>query len=449
MIPTDKQQQIKTIWDKYIQSNQLVVDTKGKKLIQIDDSRRAAIIELKKFITDFQSDRINVYEFKTNIDSFNKRNNLWGFTATKGQMFFNQLVKVNESNITFLTNLLKSGIEQPKNLDDALAKISKLEKFCTEIYRKAKDKRKVPNPGSASYFLSYFWQVQDAKEWPILYTSLINAFIELDIWQENDTQAKAYEYFFYLNEEIKKILSDYTGTSKSNWDAEHAFWSFKGNPNKTIQDQRKKETKTAVVEIEIEEEKTIAVNASFKLTDYLIPKVAKLIELGNDNEKSASAKGFLYEKLVAEILNMLDFEIEILGQGTRRNPDAIIRHREENTAFLIDAKAYSNGYSLGVDDRAIKEYINHYCPKLQKEGYKKIGFIIVSNSFKSNFDGFINEITWNTDIKRFILLSSEALLYLLAYKTKDRIPLATIIETLVGLGNPIESKNIIEEFDDV
>ena len=51
---------------------------------------------------------------------------------------------------------------------------------------------------------------------------------------------------------------------------------------------------------------------------------------------------------------------------------------------------------------------------------KKIGFIIVSNSFKSNFDNFINEVTWTTDIKRFILLTSEALLYLLAYKTKDQ-----------------------------
>ncbi|WP_433811442.1 restriction endonuclease FokI C-terminal domain-containing protein [Flavobacterium johnsoniae] len=164
--------------------------------------------------------------------------------------------------------------------------------------------------------------------------------------------------------------------------------------------------------------------------------------------KSSSSKGNAYEKLVSEIFEQLDFDVEILGQGSGRNPDAIIRHREENTAFLIDAKAYANGYSLGIDDRAIKEYINHYCPKLQIEGYKKIGFIIVSNSFKSNFDSFINEITWNTDIKRFILLSSEALLYLLAYKTKDGIPPATIIDALVSLGNPIESKNIIEEFDD-
>jgi len=448
MIQVDKIKQIHIIWDDYIKTNRTVLDAKGNVLVNIDDARRLAIVELKKFIEDFQIGNSNIYEFKTNVDSYNKRNNLWGFTATKGQMFFNQLVKNNEANIEGLTKLLKQSIFIPKSLDEALVKIGNLEKHCGTIFNNAKDKRKVPNPGSVSYFLSYFWQIQDESKYPILYTSLINAYIELGLWKETENQVEAYRYFYALNEEIKDVLKAYTGKEKSNWDAEHAFWNFKGNPNKPISTPTKKENKP-IVEVELEKEKIIAVNASFELSDYLIPKVAKLIELGSETDKSASSKGSAYEKLVSEIFKQLDFEVETLGQGSGRNPDAILRHREENTAFLVDAKAYSNGYSLGIDDRAIKEYINHYCPKLQKEGYKKIGFIIVSNSFKSNFDSFINEITWNTDIKRFILLSSEALLYLLAFKTKDRIPPATIIETLVSLGNPIEAKNIIEEFDDV
>lgn len=448
MIQVDKIKQIHIIWDDYIKTNRTVLDAKGNVLVNIDDARRLAIVELKKFIEDFQNGNSNIYEFKTNVDSYNKRNNLWGFTATKGQMFFNQLVKNNEANIEGLTKLLKQSIIIPKSLDEALVKIGNLEKHCQTIFNNAKDKRKVPNPGSVSYFLSYFWQIQDESKYPILYTSLINAYIELGLWKETENQVEAYRYFYALNEEIKDVLKAYTGKEKSNWDAEHAFWNFKGNPNKPISTPTKKENKP-IVEVELEKEKIIAVNASFELSDYLIPKVSKLVELGSETDKSASSKGSAYEKLVAEIFKQLDFEVETLGQGSGRNPDAILRHREENTAFLVDAKAYSNGYSLGIDDRAIKEYINHYCPKLQKEGYKKIGFIIVSNSFKSNFDSFINEITWNTDIKRFILLSSEALLYLLAFKTKDRIPPATIIETLVSLGNPIEAKNIIEEFDDV
>jgi len=181
----------------------------------------------------------------------------------------------------------------------------------------------------------------------------------------------------------------------------------------------------------------------------LIPKISNLIKVGEDSEKSAAAKGSEYEKIVAEIFRMLEFEIEFLGQGSGRNPDLILKFRQENTAFIVDAKAYGKGYSLGIDDRAIKEYILHHCPKLYKEGYKKVGFIIVSNSFKSNFDSFINEITWNTDIKRFILLTSEALLYLFAYKMKDNLNLDLIIEKLISCGSLIEASNIIEEFEDV
>lgn len=443
MIKQDKIKLIQTIWDSYIETNKLVLDTKGNELPNIDDSRKEAIEYIKQIVSQFQADTLNIYEFKTSIDSFNKRNNLWGFTATKGQMFFNQLVKNSESKIDKLTELLKNCIANPKNLEEALSKIELLDNYCLAIFSKAKDKRKVPNPGSVGYFLSYFWQIQDHLAWPILYTSLINAYSELEIWEEKASQKEAYAFFYQLNEEIKSVLKEHSKKEITNWDAEHAFWNFKGNPNKS--EPKKKEPKI----VEVEEETVISINASFELSDYLIPKVAKLIELGSQIDKSAASKGSDYEKLVAEIFKQLDFEVEILGQGSGRNPDAILRLREENTAFIVDAKAYTNGYSLGVDDRAIKEYINHYCPKLQKEGYKKIGFIIVSNSFKSNFDSFINEITWNTDIKRFILLTSEALLYLLAYKTKDRLGLSTIIESIIGFGNPVEAQNIIEEFDDV
>ncbi len=185
------------------------------------------------------------------------------------------------------------------------------------------------------------------------------------------------------------------------------------------------------------------------MKDYLIPRVANLIEVGANNDKSSSAKGSEYETIVAEIFRLLDFDVEILGQGSGRNPDSILRSKENRTAFIVDAKAYTNGYSLGIDDRAIKEYIETNCPILYKEGYDKIGFILVSNSFKSDFDSFINNVTWNTQIKRFVLITSEALLYLLAYKTKINLSSSQIIEKIVGGGNLIETHQIIEEFDDV
>ncbi len=154
--------------------------------------------------------------------------------------------------------------------------------------------------------------------------------------------------------------------------------------------------------------------------------------------------------MVGEVFKFIGFEVESLGQGTGRNPDALLKFREEHIAFIVDAKAYGEGYSLGRDDRAIREYIDKYCPRLKKEGFTKIGFIIVSNSFKSDLNEFANDITWNTDIKRFILLTTNALLYLLAYKTKDdKITLPIIIENLTALNGIIEAHQIIEKFDDI
>jgi len=437
------EKEIKTIWDTYVDEERKVLDTKGNELPDIDDNRREAIKEIQQIIDQYQKGSTNVYEFKTSLDSYNKRNNLWGFTSIKGQMFFNQLTKQYEADVHSFEKLLKRSIQEPKNIDEALKKVKDFEDFIRVVFEKANDKRKVPNPSSTGYFLSYFWQIYNPNKWPIMYTSQIRSFQELGIWKEQPSQEKNYEYFYYLNEEIKLLLSKYSKKEISNWDAEHAFWNYNGNPHTKTESIEKEQTNN------VSEKRDVAIKSNFSLSDYLIPKISNLIKVGEDSEKSAAAKGSEYEKIVADIFSFLEFEVEFLGQGSGRNPDLILKFRQENTAFIVDAKAYGKGYSLGIDDRAIKEYILHHCPKLYKEGYKKVGFIIVSNSFKSNFDSFINEITWNTDIKRFILLTSEALLYLFAYKMKDNLNLDIIIEKLISCGSLIEASNIIEEFEDV
>ncbi|MFV0247927.1 MAG: restriction endonuclease FokI C-terminal domain-containing protein, partial [Tenacibaculum sp.] len=263
-----------------------------------------------------------------------------------------------------------------------------------------------------------------------------------------ETQKETYEYFYNINEEIKTFLSTETKSNITNWDVEHCFWNIHLDSIK----QEKSETEVAKPKEQETEEKQEVKNlikANFDINDYLIPKVANLLELGADTSKSSSQKGSLFEKKVAEIFKLLDFDVKTYGQGTGRNPDAILTFREENTAFIVDAKAYAESYNLGLDDRAIREHINHYCPKLIKDGYKKIGFIIVSNSFKSDFEAFINDVTWNTEVKRFVLLTSSALLHLLAYKTKDNVSVNQIIDSLIKLGTLITEKQVIGEFEDV
>ncbi|MBB6498962.1 hypothetical protein [Pedobacter cryoconitis] len=86
---------------------------------------------------------------------------------------------------------------------------------------------------------------------------------------------------------------------------------------------------------------------------------------------------------------------------------------------------------------------------MRKAGFTKVGFIIVSNSFKTNFENFINGITWNTDIKRFVLMESDALLHLLAYKNKEKLTIGQVIECIVSSGFQINAQDIIQRFADV
>ncbi len=450
MIPLNIKTQITTIWDKYISDNKKVVDTKGNDLEDIDSKRLEAIETLKIIVQDFITGAIDIAEFKTDIDSFNKQNNLWGFTSIKGQMFFNLLLKTSdtEEQTQKLTKLLKQCVAEPKDLPDALNKVEALDKYVSPIFNIAPDKRKAPNPGSVCYFLSYFWQIHNNQVWQIMYSSMIVSFTEIGLWQEPKSHKESYENFFNLNEEIKQVLAQHTGRSITNWEAEHSFWNFR-----KVTAYPKKETKTKERK-QVEPTKETAISAlseaSFDIYDYVPRVVANLIELGNETETSSSAKGSKYEKSVCEVFRQLGFTVQQLGQGSGREPDLIAIHKEENVAFIVDAKAYANGYMMGAaDERAIKEYINHYCPKLKKEGIQRIGFIIVSNSFKSNFEDYINDITWKTEIKRFVLLTSDAILHLLAYRIKDQKTLSEVVDAIISLGTNITSQDIIQQFDDI
>lgn len=339
LITDEIKKEIIFIWDKYISENSPVLDVKGKDIENIDGQRIAAIPTLKTIIEEFLKNNLTVGEFKTSIDSFNKQNNLWGFTSIKGQMFFNLLVKNNdtEDKLSHLKNVLIKTISIPFTIDDALNRIEQLEQYCLRLFTTAPDKRKVPNPGSVGYFLSYFWQIQNHEKWPVMYSSMIAAWTDIKMWKHPSDQKNSFHLFWLLNHEIKTIISGHSKKDISNWDVEHAFWNYKGNIGhaKTTSNKQKssKETLLPITDTTPIEETETILKSNFELSDYIIPKVARLVELGNQTDKSAASKGSEFEKLVSEIFKLLDFEVEYLGQGSGRNPDAIIKSEKKIQHF--------------------------------------------------------------------------------------------------------------------
>ncbi len=204
----------------------------GPTVPDIDSARREAAASLREYVSAFLSGQTDVDTFKTLVDSFNKRNNYWGFTAIKGQMFFNQLANSAGESRDDLARVLRSCLGGSEGIEDALGKIDFLEKHCRKFFDPAPDKRRAPNPGSVPYFLSYFWQLSDPERWPILYTSLVESFQALGAWKDFPSQRQTYEYFYSLNLEIKDLLSVVETSKIGFWDIEHAFWNFRGNPSK-------------------------------------------------------------------------------------------------------------------------------------------------------------------------------------------------------------------------
>jgi hypothetical protein len=448
MLDEEAKKQIAEIWDNYVILHKSNLDAEAAQVNNIDDSRLYAIEVVKIIIHNFMKGDFNVYDFKTSLDSYNKHNNLWGFTGKLGQMYFNQLIQVNEQNIDKLTTLLKDAISEPKNLRDALSKIESLEKLTSGIYNKSKDKHNAPYPGAVGYFLSYFWQIHNHQKWPILYASLINSFNEIGIWKEHKTQKETYEFYYNLTGDIREALQGISGAEISNWDIEHTFWNYKNKPksvpvNTAAKAQGQSSSSTTVVPVrEVKDEAVFS--EAFDIREYLIPRLSRLLDK-DDTQEASTPQKLSYEQLVAESFSHLDFEVKVLDQDKRKKPYAVLQFREENIAFILDAMASNDDYFGQNDERLVKEYVQDECRNLRNQGYKQIGFIAVCHTFEPAQKEFANYITWNTDIRKVTLMTSEALLYLVAYKAKNRSSMMTMVEKIANFSPVITTDNVAEE----
>src|SRR5687768_13089245 len=101
---------------EYLSSPSIV---EGKSLAEYEadlDSKRVDVIEsdLKPSINRYLNNEISLADFKTTIDSINKRNELWGFRGIKGQMFFNMIVNVAD-DLDECDAQIKAAINLPQS----------------------------------------------------------------------------------------------------------------------------------------------------------------------------------------------------------------------------------------------------------------------------------------------------------------------------------------------
>ena len=239
---------------------------------------------------------------------------------------------------------------------------------------------------------------------------MVDVFQDLDLWAPTWDYPKDYEEFYELNNELIELFSN-KNQRLTYWDIEHAFWIWAQKTDDSVG--------KPIDEKVVDKVKTLP-------NSYIPPVVSIIPQLAvNDDatEKLCTEAGIslpkAFEEKISILLRMLGYSVETLGQGYGRVHDGTALCNEYHYAIIFDAKARKDGYSLGTDDRAIKEYIGVETDKLKRQGIRNVYFLVISSFFKGDFDEVIRALKIETDIREVIFLEAPALLTMLDQKLRN------------------------------
>lgn len=417
------------------------------------DTARVEVIEqqLKPLLADYLEGRLPLAEFKSTVDSINKRHEHWGFKGIKGQMFFNMATNVASDPAEFDAEL-KAAITVPPSEDIAR---SRLLTFASYIRRLGEQhieaggtKHGRPQIGSVLLFVSYFWQIQDRDTWPMYYTNAVSTMVDLNLWQPSDSLADNYIQFKHIYEELVAVFGEAAGRPFTLYDVEHVFW-FKGQ--KPFREPKPVEQAQPVAGPALVEEETIS-----RLPEsYVPPIVAVLPEIAHNTpalDAAAKASGITldraFEKNVNAAFTILGYETKLLGQGQGRVPDGLALEHEHSYAIIWDAKMRADGYSIGTDDRTIREYVTTQSRELKRgRSLRNIYYAIISSGFKEDYDDVIRMVKMETDVNEVCLIEAEALVAMVDAKLRDPLQLTLGpdgIQRLFSTSGVLTSDNVRE-----
>jgi hypothetical protein len=392
------------------------------------DKERAALIDsqLKPLVEGYLAGRVGLGEFKTKNDGINKRQNIWGFGGIKGQMFFNMVMNVAHDNAE-CDQEIKAAIAIPANEEMARSRIRTFASYARRIGENYVEgggtKQRRPKVGSVPFFLSYFWQIQNRRVWPVYHTNGVNTMRDLNLWEPSNDLADDYVVFKQIYEELADAFSKATGMHFDLYGIEHVFWFKGGNPYaaaKPVPENGDTETEYSGAVLE-------EVAIPDRLPESYVPPLIAILPQIAQNAKgldaAAKASGTAleraFEKRIDAALQILGYETKLLGQGSGRVPDGIALDHDNLYAVLWDGKVRKDGYSMGTDDRPIREYIKTQRQALKGQRLRKFYYVLVSGGFAHEFDDEIALIKMETDISEVCLLEADALVAMVDAKLRN------------------------------
>lgn len=407
-------------------------NSEGQTPVEADlelDQNRAGLIdrELKPLVEDYLAGGTPLPEFKSRIDGINKRNEYWGFKGVKGQMFFNMIVNVS-GDPKECDQEIKSAIALPANEDIARSRIKTMHSYVRRLgedhVESGGSKHGRPKAGSIAFFLSYFWQIQDCMTWPIYFTNTVNTMIDLNLWQPTDELADDYVMFKQLHHELADLFALDSGRSFTLYDVEHVFWFKGGNyrdPKPPATNDKPGQPPTTARGVEDAPSISQLPEAYVPPIVSILPRMARN-EAGLEEAAKVSGTSLVraFEKSIHAAFTILGYETKLLGQGMGRVPDGLALEHDNSYAILWDAKIRAGGYSMGTDDRTIREYVMNQSRELKKRrSVRNIYYIVVSSVFKDDYDDLIRSLKMETDTNEVCLLEAGALVAMVDVKLRN------------------------------
>lgn len=392
------------------------------------DRSRVEVIEtqLKPLLNRYLQGALTLPEFKSTVDGINKRHEHWGFRGIKGQMFFNLAFNV-AGDPNGLDAELKAVIAVPQ--DESIAR-SRLNTFSSYIRRIGQEhvdaggsKQGRPQLGSVLFFVTYFWQIQDRETWPIYYTNDVNVMTDLNLWQPIEDVAESYIRFKHVHEELARVFAEATGRQFALYDVEHVFW-FKGDKPYKAAGGHDDDANPVLPAEE---------TAVLRLPDSYVPPIVSVLPRMATNEsaiaEAAGASGTsldrAFEKSVNAAFTILGYDTTLLGQGQGRVPDGLALDVDNSYAIIWDGKVRTDGYSIGTDDRTMREYITTQSRELKRRrSLRNIYYVVVSSGFQEDYDDVIRTIKMETDVSEVCLLEADALVAMVDAKLRDPLALS-------------------------
>lgn len=185
--------------------------------------REQQLPQLHDIIERFLAGGTSVDDFRSEMDSFSHGTHYAGFHGTGGQMFLNLLVK--NAAPEELRGALQAVLPVPQDEADGHQRLSQFVAFVQEIRENADGPPPSrPAPGSAPYFVSFFWEAYDRENWPIYYPASRNTLTREGLFKETGPLPDRYLTF------RKEILGLKDALNADTWAIEALLWQLDHEP---------------------------------------------------------------------------------------------------------------------------------------------------------------------------------------------------------------------------